>query len=80
MIQEGKSGGPAFPRQRTPRSEFDSGSNEQNGMTMLAYYAGQALPQVIAQCGLSGTQADDIARMSFEIAAAMVATGRERGA
>lgn len=47
------------------------------GMSMLEYYAAQALPALIA-AHLFNTSYADISRMAFDIAGAMVAESAER--
>lgn len=81
MISETKSGGPAFARPGIPRTEESAGTTEQNGMTMLAYYAGQVLAGVVAKDGIAlPGDREYVADLCFDMADAMLAAGRRRGA
>lgn len=75
-----KTGGPAFP---VPN---DANLNEQEGMTLRDYFAGQALTGAISACVEAAKAAQDVAEgdekviaaFAYEIADAMLAA-RDKG-
>lgn len=70
---EAKNGGPAFPRPRTNKTEADYGCTEQSGMSLLAYYAGEAMKGKLAAEGTPVAQLrTDFCHECFELAAAML--------
>lgn len=75
-MSEAKNGGPAFPRPSTPRGEAasDVGCNAQPGMSLLAYYAGEAMKGMLSAIGdiAEHQSREAIAAHSFAMAAAMV--------
>ena len=65
---------PAFAR---PLSVEESGYyDDQQGMSLLEYYAGQALPSVATSC--IGLDCKVIANMAFNIAEAMIQEAEKR--
>lgn len=67
----------AFPRPATYTDASGYAGEGWEGMSMLEYYAAQALPALLAYHRF-GTPAADIAASAFELAEAMVAESAER--
>lgn len=66
-MSEISNGGPAFPMQWRQRADSE-------GMSLLDYFAGQALPKVIAfdrNRGMVGTP-DEAAQLAYQYAACML--------
>jgi hypothetical protein len=64
-------GGPAFPKtgNYSTDQQADYDSVDQSGMTLRQWYAGQALPELIRQCGMK----NEAVKEAFWFADAMIA-------
>ena len=73
MSREIPRGGQAFPSQKPP----EAWGSDEAGMTMRQYYAGQALPGIMASRYFAEHApkglAENVAAKAFEIADAMIA-------
>jgi hypothetical protein len=66
-------GGPAFPLSTS------SGSNESvNGMSLLDYFAGQALAGLLSDATISGVTPDGYAESSYDYVESMIAESNKR--
>jgi hypothetical protein len=78
-MSDKNTGGPAFPMPSGMEPKVDITTHYNEGMTLLDYFAGQALPAVITymkfyDCGQSG-----IAKTAYDQAQAMLAERKRRG-
>lgn len=75
MIEQRYDGGPVFPR------PYSSGSQDQSGMSLLDYFAGQAMQGFLAANdeGYAGWKdVESLAHASYSVAVAMISERENR--